>query len=64
MVFWLRLQAPASITVRSGNADVEAAAVRLLGLLRYCEGQKAEVDSPDGRWKHVYQPDGAAPLAA
>ena len=54
------LQAPAVIVVKSGDPAVEAAAVRLLDILRYCKDQLSQVESSDGRWRHVYVPRAAA----
>ena len=54
------LSAPAVIVVKSGDPAVEAAAVRLLDILRYCKDQLSQVESSDGRWRHVYVPRAAA----
>ena len=54
------LSAPAVIVVKSGDPAVEAAAVRLLDILRYCKDQLSQVESNDRRWRHVYVPRAAA----
>jgi hypothetical protein len=55
------LEPPAVIVVKSGDSGVEAAAVRLLNILRYCKDQLSQVESNDRRWRHVYVPR-AAPV--
>lgn len=50
------LEAPAVVVVRSGDPAVEAAAVRLLRILRFCKEQLAEVESHDRKLRHVYMP--------
>ena len=44
------LEAPAVIVVKSGDPGVEAAAVRLLNILRYCKDQLSQVESNDRRY--------------
>ena len=51
------LEAPAVIVVKTGDPTVEAVAVRLLGILRYCKHQLGEIESKDRRWRHIFVPN-------